>query len=79
MRDQCDHSLWVESEAAEVPRAKRDQIVDLMKAGHTIGETRKEVDLPLMVVALIVIQECESKAGGLYGISDQGQSGVKAV
>lgn len=43
--------------AAKVPAAKRAKIMEMMKTGSTIGEARKAIDLPLMVVAQIVIEE----------------------
>lgn len=47
--------------ASEVPRKKRQKIMEMMKAGSTAGEARDAVcpDLDYAVIAQIIIEELE--------------------
>ena len=47
---------WI-VEASKVPRGKRQRVMEMMKTGSTVGETREALELPRMVVVQIIIEE----------------------
>jgi len=47
---------WI-IEASKVPRAKRQKVVEMVTAGHSTGQIRNALDLPLMIVMQIIIEE----------------------
>lgn len=51
---------WREA-AARVPKSKRKEVVDMMKAGKTVGEVGEALRLDNTVVAEIIIEEFEEE------------------
>lgn len=47
---------WI-IEASEVPRGKRGQVVEMVTTGHSTGQIREALDLPLMIVMQIILEE----------------------
>jgi len=47
---------WI-IEASKVPRAKRGEVVEMVTAGHSTGQIREALDLPLMIVMQIILEE----------------------
>ena len=47
---------WI-IEASNVPRGKRDKVVEMVTTGHSTGQIRDALDLPLMIVAQIIVEE----------------------